>query len=224
MLKDQKAVVGSKLSLRDGGLLIWEPVGLSPKDPGGAPFQLRVGVLPGQVQELLWVYGTVAAGRGGATGAAALALCTLDPASPGGRRVLAYLPPALLVLALGNDTADDEARARARAQEIADTLEVPFSVHEVAYGEDPTVLFPGVMRYAGLSRVLAWIQGPILGGMGMALVAEVLSGASREDCWVDLMVVVVGLMFIGVGVLALPPVARRYRKRSSTHHARQRSR
>ena len=52
-LKHQKAAVASKLSLRDGGLLIWEPVGLSPKDLGGTPFQLRVGVLPGQDQELV---------------------------------------------------------------------------------------------------------------------------------------------------------------------------
>lgn len=221
MLKDQQAVVGSKLSLFEGGLLIWEPVGLSPKEPGGAPFQLQVGPLPGQVQELVWVYGTVAAGRGGAAGAAALALCTPDPASPGGRRVLAYLPAALLVLALGNDVADDEARARARAEKIANTLGVRFSVHEVAYAENPNVMFPGVMRYAGVSRGLAWIQGPIVGGMGLALVVVGLSGAIRQDYWAGLIGVAVGLMCIGVGVLALPPVTKRYRKRSSTQHARQ---
>jgi hypothetical protein len=81
----QQAVTGSRLHYKDG-LLSRELAGLSRRAPGGLPFQLRVGHRPGQVQELVWVYGTVAVVRTSME-AGALALCCSDPTSPGGRPV-----------------------------------------------------------------------------------------------------------------------------------------
>jgi hypothetical protein len=206
----QQVVTGSRLRFKDG-LLSWEPAGLSRKEPGGLPFRLKVGPRPGQVQELVWVYGTVAVVRS-SMDAGALALCCSDPASPGGRRVLAFLPQALISLPSGSTPVPDEARARARAQEVADALGVPFTEHEVDLGENPNVLFPGVMRYGRMAKGLAWTASLTYLLGGPAFVAIGARWLVRGQ-WSALFLVGMGVPMFGLGAALLPPVAKRLRRR-----------
>lgn len=213
MWKRQQAVTGSRLSFRNG-VLRWDPSGLSSKAPGSAPFQLKVGPSPGQVQELVWVSGTVAVGaRGGSTiDAGAIAVCCPDTASPGRRRVLAYLPEALISLPSGTDPVPDPARARARGQEISDALGVPFSVHEVALGEDPNALFPGVMRHGRFGQVMAWLMSVLYLAGGIVFVVE---GAylAIQGQWPALFLCVLGIAFFALGAVCAPPLAKRVKQR-----------
>lgn len=219
MWKRQQAVTGSKLTFHEG-LLTWTPVGLHPKDPGGAPFQLQVGRRPGQVQELVWVYGTVAIGaRGGSMDAGAVAVCTQDPTSPGGRRVLAYLPEALIALPMGEVAVPDEAAARARARAIADGIGVSFAVHEAELGEDPNVLFPGVMRFGRFGKRMAWAPSVIYLAFGVVFVSE---GGYQlaQGQWATVFFFGFGLVMAAVGAVALPPVSNAIRKRSAMRHTK----
>jgi hypothetical protein len=210
LLPRQQAVTRSRLRFA-GGLLTWEPTGLSRKEPGSQPFQLQVGHRPGQVQELVWVYGTVAVVRTSME-AGALALCCSDPAAPGGRRVLALLPEALISLPMGSDPLPDVDRARDCGQAVADALGVPFTVHEVELGENPNRLFPGVMRFGRMAKGVAWtmslthlVFGPAFAGEGGYWVAH--------GRWPSLLLLVFGAWMTAVGALALPPVAKQRRRR-----------
>ena len=209
----QKAVTGSRLRFKDG-LLSWEPAGLSRKAPGGLPFQLQVGHRPGQVQELVWVYGTVAIGaRGGVViDAGALALCCSDPAGPGGRRVLAVLPEALISLPMGSDPVPDEAGAREHGQAVAEALGVAFTVHEVELGENPNLLFPGVMRFGRYAKSMAWMTSLVylVGGAGLATEGAYLAVRGQ---WGSLLLLGLGVAMAGLGTVVLPPVAKRLRRR-----------
>jgi hypothetical protein len=197
-----------------GGLLSWEPAGLSRKEPGSRPFQLQVGRRPGQVQELVWVYGIAAiAARGGEMDAGALALCCADPASPGGRRVLGVLPEALISLPMGSDPLPDVARARERGQDVADALGVPFTEHGVELGENPNVLFPGVMRFGRMAKGIAWTTSLIYLVFGPGLAAEGGCWLAHGQ-WRALFLFVAGVAMFGFGAVALPPVINGLRRRS----------
>lgn len=215
LLPRQQAVTRSRLRFT-GGLLTWEPAGLSRKEPGSQPFQLQVGHRPGQVQELVWVYGIAAiTGRGGEIDAGALALCCADPASPGGRRVLAFLPQALISLPMGSDPLPDPDQAREHGQTVADALGVPFTIHEVELGENPNRLFPGVMRFGRMAKGLAWttsltylVFGPWIAAIGLHWLVH--------GQWLSLLLLLAGAASTVVGAVALPPVANRLRRRSGS--------
>jgi hypothetical protein len=211
LLPRQQTVTRSRLRFT-GGLLTWEPVGLSRKEPGSQPFRLKVGKRPGEVQELVWVHGTVAVVRS-TMDAGALALCCSDPAAPAGRRVLAFLPQALISLPSGWIPVPDEARARARGQAVADGLGVPFTEHEVDLGENPNRLFPGVMRFGRMAKGVAWtasltylVSGPVFSAEGAYWVVH--------GQWLSLLLLGLGVAMTGVGTVILPPVAKRLRRRS----------
>lgn len=212
MWNRQQAVTSSKLRFKDG-LLTWEPSGLPANAPGGMPFQLHVGRLPDQVQELVWVTGTVAiAARGGVIDAGAVAVCCPDPGSPGGRRVLAFLPEALISLPSGSVPVPDPDRARADGQAIADALGVPFTVHEVELGENPNLLFPGVMRYGRFAKGMAWTTSLIYlaGGIGLAAAGGywVVRGQ-----WPALLLAALGITMFALGTALAPPAEKRLRRR-----------
>lgn len=212
MSKRQQAVTNSKLRFNDG-LLTWEPTAMTSKAPGSTPFQLQVGWQPGQVQELVWVFGTVAiAARGGVLDAGALALCCPSAGSPGGRRVLAFLPEALISLPSGPVSVPDPGRARAQGQAIATALGVRFTLHEVELGENPNRLFPGVMRYGGVAKATAWTTSLIylVGGIGLAAVGAYW--AARRQ-WPAVLLILLGMAMTGFGAIVAPPLEKRFRKR-----------
>ena len=191
-------------------MISWAPVGISKRAPGSAPFKFRVGTLQGQVQEMVWVTGTVVVGEYRSYDAGALALGHLDSSAPGGRRVLAYLPEALISVPNGSDPVPDSEAARARAEAIAKSIGVRFAVCEVKFGENPNVLFPGVMPDGRGAKFLAWGDSVMFMSFGALMaVAGAWGGlATHGQLPFMLGLAAVGLFLFGCGLATYPPVVR----------------
>jgi hypothetical protein len=112
----------------------------------------------------------------------------------------------------------DEAAARARAQAIADGLGVPLTVHEADVGENPNVLFPGVMRFGRFGKRMAWAPSVVYLAFGVVFVSE--GGYElAQGHWAALLFCGFGLVMAAVGTAALPPLSNALRKRSARRHA-----
>jgi len=75
------------------------------------------------------------------------------------------------------------------------------------------VLFPGVMRFGRMAKGIAWTTSLIYLVFGPGLAAEGGYWLAHGQ-WRALFLFVVGVAMFGFGVVALPPVINRLRRRS----------